>query len=96
MGPRKEVHVLYAITPLPDTSWEDLEAIFDSLAETQNQKESVHHLLDVTRSLSPYLSKLDLLREIICIGLVLLPEHDRPPSAAHLRSSSTAESGGTC
>lgn len=79
MGPREEARVPYAITPLPDTSWEDLEAIFDSLAESQIQKESVHHLLAVTRSLSPYLSKLDLLREIICIALVLLPENDRPP-----------------
>lgn len=71
----------HSMTPIPETTWGDLEAIFDSLADTQIQKDSVHHLLQATRSLSPYLSKLDLLREIICIALVLLPENDRPPDS---------------
>ena len=64
---------------LPQTTWGDLEAIFDSLASTGQQKETVHHLLQVTREMSPYLTKLDLLREIICIALVLLPEEAQPP-----------------
>jgi hypothetical protein len=65
--------------PLPPATWDDLEVIFESLADTAEQRESVRHLLEVTRSMSPHLSKLDLLREIICIALVLLPENDRPP-----------------
>lgn len=65
--------------PLPSATWDDLEVIFESLAETSEQQEMVRHLLQVTRAVSPFLSKLDLLREIICIALVLLPENDRPP-----------------
>ena len=64
---------------LPQSTCGDLEAIFDSLASTGQQKETVHHLLQVTREMSPYLTKLDLLREIICIALVLLPAHAQPP-----------------
>ena len=64
---------------LPQSTWGDLEAIFDSLAEDRQQKETVHHLLQVTREMSPYLTKLDLLREIICVALVLLPAEAQPP-----------------
>lgn len=81
---------------LPKWTWDYLETVFEDLAQTPAEKAAVLHLVAVTREMSPYLSKLDLLREIICIGLVLLPEHDRPPSAAHLRSTGTAASGGTC
>ncbi len=81
---------------LPKWTWDYLETVFEDLAQTPAEKAAVLHLVSVTREMSPYLSKLDLLREIICIGLVLLPEHDRPPSAAHLRSASTGASGGTC
>ncbi len=77
-------------------NWDYLETVFEDLAQTPSEKAAILHLVSVTREMSPYLSKLDLLREIICIGLVLLPEHDRPPSAANLQSSSTAASGGTC
>ena len=82
--------------PLPNWTWDYLETVFEDLAQTPAEKTAVLHLVAVTREMSPYLSKLDLLREIICIGLVLLPEHDRPPDAADLRSPSTAGSGGTC
>lgn len=68
----------HTATKLPQTTWGDLEAIFDSLAETGQQKNSVHHLLQVTREMSPYLTRLDLLREIICIALVLLPAEAQP------------------
>ncbi len=81
---------------LPKWTWDYLETVFEDLAQTPAEKAAVLHLVSVTREMSPYLSKLDLLREIICIGLVLLPEHDRPPGATQLRSSSTAASGGTC
>ena len=66
---------------LPQSTWGDLEAIFDSLASTGQQKETVHHLLQVTREMSPYLTKLDLLREIICVALVLLPAEAQPPQS---------------
>ena len=81
---------------LPKWTWDYLETVFEDLAQTPAEKTAVLHLISVTREMSPYLSRLDLLREIICIGLVLLPEHDRPPNVANLRSSSTAGSGGTC
>lgn len=71
----------HTTTGLPPSTWGDLEAIFDSLAETAQQKETVHHLLQVTREMSPYLTKLDLLREVICIALVLLPVDAQPPQA---------------
>ena len=54
----------HTTTGLPPSTWGDLEAIFDSLAETAQQKETVHHLL---------------LREVICIALVLLPVDAQPP-----------------
>ncbi|MFC5345572.1 hypothetical protein ACETK8_15145 [Brevundimonas staleyi] len=79
-----------------DWNWDYLETVFEDLARTPAEKSAVLHLLQVTREMSPYLSKLDLLREIICIGLVLLPENDRPPNAEHLRPSTIAASGGTC
>jgi hypothetical protein len=66
--------------PLPPATWDDLETIFEALAETPDQRRAVAHLLEITRAMSPFLSRLDLLREIICIALVLLPENDRPPS----------------
>ena len=77
-------------------NWDYLETVFEDLAHTPAEKSAVLHLLTVTKEMSPYLSKLDLLREIICIGLVLLPEHDRPPNAEHLKPSTIAASGGTC
>lgn len=80
----------------PTCTWDYLETVFEDLAQTPAEKAAVLHLVSVTREMSPFLSKLDLLREIICIGLVLLPEHDRPPSADHLRSSTIDVSGGTC
>ena len=81
---------------LPNWTWDYLETVFEDLAQTPAEKAAVLHLVSVTREMSPYLSNLDLLREIICIGLVLLPEHDRPPGVSNLRSSSTDVSGGTC
>ena len=66
--------------PLPPATWDDLEMIFEALAETPEQRQAISHLLEVTRAMSPFLSRLDLLREIICIALVLLPENDRPPN----------------
>lgn len=69
----------YTAIKLPQSTWGELEAIFDMLAETRQQKDTVHHLLQVTREMSPYLTKLDLLREIICIALVLLPAEAQPP-----------------
>lgn len=66
---------------LPQSTWGELEAIFETLAETHQQKDAVQHLLKVTREMSPYLSKPDLLREIICIALVLLPAEAQPPQS---------------
>ena len=82
---------------LPQSTWGDLEAIFDSLADSAQQKETVHHLLRVTREMSPYLTKLDLLREIICIALVLLPGDAQPPPAWRwLGQGPTAPLGEDC
>ena len=80
----------------PTWNWDYLETVFEDLAQTPAEKAAVLHLVSVTREMSPYLSKLDLLREIICIGLVLLPENDRPPNAENLRLSTSLVSGGTC
>ena len=78
---------------LPLTTWGDLEAIFDKLAANQAERDAVHHLLTITREMAPYLSKLDLLREIICIALVLLPENDRPPEWPWLHGGPQGYSG---
>lgn len=80
----------------PTWNWDYLETVFEDLAQTPAEKAAVLHLVSVTREMSPYLSKLDLLREIICIGLVLLPENDRPPNAERLQHASSLASRGTC
>ena len=77
----------HSIVPLPTSTWGDLEAIFDSLATSREEKDAVHHLLKITREMAPYLSKLDLLREIISIALVLLPVNDRPPEWPWLQTA---------
>lgn len=60
-------------------TWGELEAVYDDLAITRQEKDSVQFLLTMTRLLSPHLSPLDLIREIICIAFVLNPANDRPP-----------------
>lgn len=71
--------MLQSGTLLPQITWGEMEAIFDDLAITPNEKTKVETLLLVTRSLSDTLSPMDLFREIICIALVLTPASDRPP-----------------
>lgn len=65
---------------LPQISWEELEAIFDDLAASTEQREEASRLLRMTRRMQANLSPLDLMREIFCIALVLPSENDRPPS----------------
>lgn len=69
-----------AVPAFPAISWSDLEAIYEDLAITRVEKEAVQHLLTITRLMSPHLSPLDLMREIICIALVLTPASDPSPS----------------
>jgi hypothetical protein len=64
---------------LPPITWGELEAIFEDLAATTEERETAERLLDLTRILQPYLSPLDLMREILCIALVLPSGNDRPP-----------------
>lgn len=66
---------------LPTISWEELEAIFDDLAASREQREEAARLLQMTRRLQDHLSPLDLMREIFCIALVLPSENDRSPKA---------------
>jgi len=69
-----------AVPAFPAISWNDLETIYEDLAVTRVEKEAVQHLLTITRLMSPHLSPLDLMREIICIALVLTPASDPSPS----------------
>jgi len=64
---------------LPSLTWEEMEAIMDELAATEEQRDQVLTLLALTRSLSETMSPLDLMREIFCIALVLPCENDRSP-----------------
>lgn len=64
---------------LPSLTWEEMEAIFDELAATNEQRELALDLLSMTRTASRTLSPLDLMREIFCIALVLPCGNDRPP-----------------
>lgn len=70
----------HSATMIPAITWDDLEAVYDDLAITREEKATVAHLLTATRLLSPHLSPLDLTREIICIAFVLTRESDRLPS----------------
>jgi len=64
---------------LPSLTWEEMEAIMDELAATEEQRDQVLTLVALTRSLSETMSPLDLMREIFCIALVLPCENDRSP-----------------
>lgn len=64
---------------LPSLSWEEVEAIFDELAATNEQRDQALNLLSMTRQAAGTLSPLDLMREIFCIALVLPCGNDRPP-----------------
>jgi hypothetical protein len=64
---------------LPSLTWEEMEAILDELAATEEQRDQALTLLALTRSLSETMSPLDLMREIFCIALVLPCENDRSP-----------------
>ena len=64
---------------LPSLTWEEMEAIFDELAATNEQRDQAIQLLTMTRLAAPNLSPLDLMREIFCIALVLPCGNDRPP-----------------
>ncbi len=64
---------------LPSLTWEEMEAIFDELAATNEQRDQAIQLLSMTRLAAGSLSPLDLMREIFCIALVLPCGNDRPP-----------------
>ena len=64
---------------LPSLTWEEMEAIFDELAATNEQRDQALKLLSMTRLAAQNLSPLDLMREIFCIALVLPCGNDRPP-----------------
>ncbi|ASD25460.1 hypothetical protein [Brevundimonas diminuta] len=64
---------------LPSLTWEEMEAIFDELAATNEQRDQASRLLSMTRLAAGSLSPLDLMREIFCIALVLPCGNDRPP-----------------
>jgi hypothetical protein len=82
----KEARMPHSGCHLPPVTWEELEAIFEDLAATNEERETALRLLDLTRTLQPYLSPLDLMREILCITLVLPSENDRPPRRPALPS----------
>lgn len=74
-----------AVPAFPAITWSDLEAIYEDLAITKVEREAVQHLLTITRLMSPHLSPLDLMREIICIAFVLTPASDQSPTAGKSR-----------
>lgn len=78
---------------LPPITWGELEAIFDDLAATNEQREEAQRLLRMTRRMSKHLSPLDLMREIFCIALVLPSENDRPHKRPKTRVDGPASSG---
>lgn len=69
----------------PNATWDALEALFESLAETPHQREAICWSITSTRDLAPFLSKQELLREILSVGLLLLPVEDRPSDWPWLR-----------
>ena len=64
---------------LPSLTWDEVEAIFDELATTNEQRDQALRLLSMTRQTAQALSPLDLMREIFCIALVLPCGNDRSP-----------------
>ena len=64
---------------LPSLTWDEVEAIFDELATTNEQRDQALRLLSMTRQTAQALSPLDLMREIFCIALVLPCGNDPPP-----------------
>lgn len=78
---------------LPALTWDEMEAIFDELAATKEQKDQAQQLLSMTRLTASTLSPLDLMREIFCIALVLPCGNDRPPNRPDRAPSRPHSSG---
>ncbi|WP_292020650.1 MULTISPECIES: hypothetical protein [unclassified Brevundimonas] len=83
----KETLMPHSGRPLPSITWGELEVIFEALTVTTEEWETARKLLDLTRRLQPYLSPLDVMREILCIALVLPSENDRPPAPPRRREA---------
>ena len=78
---------------LPSLTWDEVEAIFDELATTNEQRDQALQLLSMTRLTAQALSPLDLMREIFCIALVLPCGNDRPPKRPNRESPPLPSSG---
>lgn len=71
---------------LPAISWEELQTVLLSLADTPVKKMMVNHLVGGTRKQAAFLSPESTFREILHIGAALL-DTGFQPSESDMRSS---------
>jgi hypothetical protein len=68
-----------ARTHLPSATWDQLETALASLADSHSKRLMVRHLVEATRKQALFLPVEETLREILCIGFVLMDEDFQPP-----------------
>lgn len=73
-------HRLHQDTAAPTFTWGQLEAVLVSLAKSQPKEKMVRHLLEATRKQSQFLPVEETIRDILCIGFVLMDQDFQPSS----------------
>jgi hypothetical protein len=64
---------------LPPLTWDQLEAVLISLADTADKQRLTRYLVEGTRKQAPFLPADETMREILCIGFALMDGDFRPP-----------------
>ncbi|WP_438853136.1 hypothetical protein [Brevundimonas nasdae] len=67
-----------ANTPIPSFTWGQLESVLVSLAKTAPKEKMVRHLLEATRKQAQFLPVEETIRDILCIGFVLMDRDFQP------------------
>lgn len=62
-------------------TWDQLETVMLSLADTNAKKLIVSHLVEGTRKQAPFLPVEEVIREILCISFALMDADFRLPDS---------------
>ncbi len=64
---------------VPAMSWDQLEGVLASLADTESKRLMARHLVEGMRKQAPFLPVEETIREMLCIGYALMDGDFRPP-----------------
>jgi hypothetical protein len=91
---RKGLYMTKTDALIPGVTWNQLQSILSSLADTPAKRAMVQHLVEGTRKQAPFLTAEGSLKEIIYIGAVLLDVRFQPsvsdPNTSDASSLSSA------